>query len=248
MKRKNKIIKNSLLCVLLVLAGVLSTFAINMYLDKVDAESKKIINETDTAYTTKNNKINKKGLYVAELKTELDKNFKDTKDKSLTYKFDGEEFYLNIGISKDEEGNNNYSILKIAHPEFGINARMNMTDIVSIEYRTGNKGEASVLKLNTAYNSDYFALLDGTYYFLGNDIESINYIDGQFYYVTYNPNYTLLEEKRDCSKETKNLIDGFDNNDYYYKYGKINFLTDYYQKLSSKVYTVKEKCSEFTEE
>ena len=133
---------------------------------------------------------------------------------------------------------------EIINEEKKVFARMNMEDVESIEYRTGNANGASLLKINTEFYSDYFAITNEDHYFLGSDIETVSFKDDQFYYMSYNPNYELLETAKTCSKDVKASIDGFSNKDYYYKYGKINFLPDYYQKLASKKFTVGEKCDE----
>ena len=121
---------------------------------------------------------------------------------------------------------------------------MNLKNIEEIEYRTGNSNNATVLNLISDYDEEYLAITEDTYYFLGTDIESISYINEHFYYVSYNSKYKLLENATLCDKETKNSIDEFNKNDNYYKYGKINFFGDYYQKLSSKTYTVEDRCNE----
>jgi len=59
-----------------------------------------------------------------------------------------------------------------------------------------------------------------------------------------NLRYIALREVEACTKEVKEEIPKFSLKDYYYKYGKINFLSDYYQKLASKTFTVKERCEE----
>ena len=87
-------------------------------------------------------------------------------------------------------------------------------------------------------------MTDETHYFLGNDIEYISYMDNHFYYLSYNSKYRALLEAEECSKEVKGTIQYFNQNDYFYKYGKINFLKDFYQKLASKTYSVKDKCDE----
>lgn len=229
---------------LIILAFIFSTFAIKLYLARVDVAAKEIQNKTKFTYVTKDNEINSSGFYVANLKDELTEYIGNGDLSEVTYRFDGENFYIEVKAIKDEEGNMSFEIEKIACPEFSINARMNMKNIESIEYRTGNPKKSTVLKINQTYNSDYFAMTDGTYYFLGSDIESISFKDEHFYYMSYNKNYLSLEKVTSCSKEVKADIDGFNGKDYYYKYGRINFLADYYQKLASKTFTVQDRCDE----
>lgn len=230
--------------VLILLAVVLSTLAIKLYFARVDAAAKEIQNKTDFTYITQNNEVNSNGFYVAHLKDELTEYMENNDTSRVTYKFGSEGFYMELSAIKDEGGNIDFEIDKIAYPEFKINARMNMKNIESIEYRTGNPKKSTVLKINQTYSSDYFAMIDGTYYFLGSDIESISFKDDHFYYLTYNKNYLSLEKADGCSKEVKASIDGFNMKHYYYRYGRINFLPDYYQKLASKTFTVQEKCDE----
>jgi hypothetical protein len=103
---------------------------------------------------------------------------------------------------------------------------------------------ASVIKINEKLENYYFAMAYDISYFLGQDIESISFIDNHFYYVSYNPKYEVLENAESCSKEVKSLVDDWKASDYYYKYGRINFLEEYYQKLSSKTYKVEDRCNE----
>ncbi len=246
-KIKRIINRRTVLTFLIALAICTSIPALKIYFTKVDAAAKEIQNATDLAYETKNDETNNRGFYVANFKAELEEFMADRNASTLTYEFAGESFFLEVFIQKNEEGEYSFEIEKISNPEFDINARMNMKDVESIEYRTGNPSKASVLKINQKYNSDYFAMTDGTYYFLGDDIESISYKNNHFYYMTYNPDYKSLEEATVCSPEITSKIEGFKMSDYYYNYGKINFLSDYYQKLSSKKFTVQEKCDELAE-
>lgn len=219
-------------------------FTIRLYLNKIDEKSKIVMKETDATYTSKGNQLNSNGLYVAEVKKDLLEYLEDWDVGSITYEIEGEPFYLEIKINEEEDGSKNFTIEKIVDEEMKVYARMNMEDIVSIEYRTGNSNHASLLKINTEFYSDYFAITTEDHYFLGSDIETVSFQDDQFYYISYNPNYKLLEKAKSCSKDVKSEIDGFSLKDYYYKYGKINFLPEYYQKLASKKYTVEERCEE----
>lgn len=238
--------KRTVLVILIIFAICCSIFALRLYFARIDAASKEIMNKNDVAFMTKNNELNSKGFYIANLKEELD-DFTDDKVTKIAYEFEGEDFYLDIVVNNGSNNEKSYEIEKIGCPKYEVNARMNMKDIESIEYRTDKLGRSTVLKINEKYNSEYFAMAEGTYYFLGQDIESISYRDEHFYYMTYNPNYKLLDEAETCSKEVKDKIHKFSLKDYYYKYGKINFLSDYYQKLASKTYTVQERCDELAQ-
>lgn len=248
MRKKVKDLKNNKIAWIItaVLAIALCFVILKLYFNKLDREEKELNNKTDLIYVTKNNEINDNGLYVANLKEELKEFIEDKTVKTITYKFEGEDFYLELGVEESEDDEQNFTITRIVNPDFGINAQLNMRNIESIEYRTSNLQKASVFRITQKYNVDYFAMAEDVYYFLGQDIESISFMDDHFYYVSFNPNYLSLKTARECSKEVKKDIDGFDMNDYYYKYGKINFLRDYYQKLATKKYTVQNKCNELT--
>lgn len=243
-KKQKRTLGNIALGILVLAAVVTLGVALKMYLAKIDAEEKKILEKTDTTYSSKKGEVSYTGFYVANVKEEIFKFILNRDISTLTYKFDGEPFYIELALEEDKDGETILTITKIVNEEKDISARMDMKNIESLEYRTGNSNEASVLKINTTYSSDYFVMTDGTYYFLGDDIESISYMNEQFYYTTYNREYLYLEEEKSCSKEVRAKMDGFNMKDYYYRYGKINFL-DYYQKLASKTYTVANKCSEF---
>lgn len=248
-KTQDKRFIGNVICGLLIAIGVLLfILGIKLYLNKIDVKAKEILEMTDTTYDKENGEVNYTGLYVANVKDDILKYAEGKDIKSVSYKLKDEGFYIDFVIEENKNGEDIVSITRIVADDYNINAIMNMKDIKSIEYRMGNSGDAIVLKINSEYSSEYFAMLEGTYYFLGLDIETISYIKGQFYYTSYNPNYLYLEEAKSCSKEVVDSIDGFNKNDYYYKYGKINFLPDYYQKLSSKTYTVGDKCTEFEEE
>lgn len=236
------------LVVLIVLAIVLANIALRLYFERVDREARAVFYNADVEFVTKNNEINESGFYVANLKEELSSFIEDAKISTIKYRFDGEEFYFDIAINRVDDGEVSFEITEIADPEFDIRAMMHMKDVESVEYRTGNPKKASVLKINQKYNVDYFAMTSDNYYFLGNDIESLSFKDDRFYYMTYNPDYKTLQEYDSCSKEAKSAIDGFNMKHYYYKYGKINFLGDFYQKLASKTYTVQQKCDEMAAE
>lgn len=247
-RRKRRKLGNIILIILAFAAVLFFLVALRMYLEDVEAKAKEIMESTDTTYVSKNHDLNYNGLYVANIKDDVLKFIEEREISTITYKFEGEPFYLELAIDEDKEGNKGISITKIVNENLGVKARTNMKNIESIEYRTGNVNQATVLRINAQYSSDYFVMTEGTHYFLGSDVETVSNKDGQFYYMSYNKNYLYLEEAKSCSKEVKAEIDGFNKKDHYYKYGKINFLDDYYQKLSSKVYTVGEKCKEFEKE
>lgn len=221
-----------------------SFWGIRVYFSRIDYAAREVQNQKEIAYEKKRGELNSKGFYVANLTEDIKPLIESKKIDSLTYEFEGEDFSIDMLIHRNDEGNISFEIERIFSLGYDISARMNMKDVEAIEYRTGNPSQASVLKIVEKYNTEYFVMLKGNYYFLGEDIESLSYKDDHFYYMTYNPEYKLLESATECSKEVKNKIDGFDMKHYYYKYGKINFLSDYYQKLSQKKFTVQNKCDE----
>lgn len=245
--RSKKIAVNIILAILILGAVVCLVVSVRMYLYKVDKKAKSILEITDTSYISKRGKENSSGLYVQNVKKDILDFVGDRDISSVSYCFEGEKFHIDFAIEIDKDDSEMLTIKKIVNEDLGINARMDMKNVESIEYRTGNSNNATLLKINSAYSHDYFAMSTGAYYFLGNDIESIGFMNGQFYYMSYNPNYTYLEEAKSCSNEVIKEIDGFNKNDYYYKYGMINFLPEYYQKLASKTYKVEDKCNEFVE-
>ncbi len=236
--------KRIILIVLLVVASLTANFALKLYIERIDTAAKELEKKTDIAYEAKKGDTNTRGFYVANIKEDLKSFLSDRDITSLTYEIDGESFYLDILVHKSDSDEYEFEIEKIGNPEFNIYARTNIKNVETIEYRTGGLNLSTVLKIDQSYNSDYFAMTEGVYYFLGEDIESINYVDEHFYYMTYNPNYKTLEEAETCSKDVTSKIDDFKLDDYYYRYGKINFLTDYYQKLTAKTFKVKDKCAE----
>lgn len=246
-RKQRRRLGNIALLIFALAAVVAFGVSLKMYLARVDERVAKILEKTDTTYVSKDNEQNYSGLYVANVQRDIWEFLQDRDATTITYEFEGEPFYIELAVEENAEGVNSLAITRIVNDSKGISARMDMKNLESIEYRTGNKNQSSVLKINTKYSTDYFAMTDGNYYFLGDDIESISYMDEQFYYMTYNSNYLYLEETKSCSKETRSMIDGFNTKDYYYKYGKINFLEEFYQKLSSKTYLVEDKCSEFEE-
>ena len=118
---------------------------------------------------------------------------------------------------------------------------MNYKRIDRFEYRSSE--DTTVLHIITDYDSNYFAMSNYGENFLGDDIDEIIYKDDRFYYVTYNPKYKLLKSAEKCSNSIIKKINNFSYSDYYYKEGKINFMSEYYQKLSPTSVSVKTYCN-----
>lgn len=232
---------------LMVLITIL--YGLKIYLSHIDTTSKKIMEESDTSYLATNVENLKNGFKKLNIKSDVEEYLKKKKKiTSITYKIKDEKFTFDIGIVTKEDKTYTFNINKIKDDKHEVYARMHLENIEAIEYRTGNMNEATVIKFITDLNSEYFVIIDGNYYFLGSDIKSLSYMNDHFYYMTYNPNYRTLEDVTECTKDVKKSIDGFKSSDYYYHYGKINFLSEYYQKLASKTYTVKEKCDDLASE
>lgn len=244
-KLKKRIANNRILLGLAMIIGAMfSVLALRFYLLHVENEAKEIENKADVSYKTVGVTINEQGFYVADLKSELTEYLSDHETDRITYKFEGESFYFEVLVVTNAEGEYEFEIEKISNPDFNIFARTNMRSVESVEYRTDSSFSSSVIKINQTYDHEYFAMTKDAYYILGEDIETIGFMNERFYYMSYNPKYSALEGATSCSSEVTSKIQGFKMNDYYYKYGKINFLTDYYQKFTTKTYTVKNRCDD----
>ncbi len=241
-KRKRiRIVKKAVpIIILFILIGLFT-----IYIKYVDKKSKSIQKESYYTYTQNDVVKGTEGFNSIDLKENLQDFLSKNKhnDISLTYKIKNEQFYFDLLLKKE---NNDYTfeIDRIIDEAHNMHAKMKYENVIKAEYQTGNENHATVLKLYTDNEIRTLAITGNTYYFLGSDIESISYINGEFYYLSYNKKYTTLKSATSCDKATKHSIDEFNAKDYYYKYGKINFLTDYYQKMSSKVFTVEDKCNE----
>lgn len=224
---------------ILLIAG----FSVKIYLNYVERKSNEILDLSEDSFETTNIILQRNGLYIVDLKSDLDEYEKKHTNNTITYKIKNEQIYFDINIFRNEEtGENVYEIRRIGDDRHNVKAKMNLKNIEKIEFRTGNVNNATVLKLITKYDSLYFAIIDNAYYFLGDDIESINFIDNHFYYTVYNKNYLSLMNVDECTNEVKKSIYGFNEWHTYYTYGKINFFEEFYQKLSSNNYTVKNYC------
>ena len=243
-RKKIRIAKKAIpIVILLIVVGLFT-----IYIKYTDKKSKEILEESTYIYTQKNIIDGEAGFKSIDFKSNLTEFLKTKKseDTSLTYKVDYESFSFDILVKKENE-EYTFEIDRIIDESHSMHAKMKYEGVTRIDYQTGNENHATVLKLYTDNDFRYLAITGNTYYFLGSDIENISYIDGEFYYLSYNKKYSTLKTAIKCDKKTKNSIDEFKSSEYYYKYGKINFLTDYYQKLSSKVFTVEARCNELEE-
>lgn len=251
MKKKKRIKKRKkiLKIILLTLMGLFLIVILIIYLNITDKKAKEISQNANYSFVLKNRLKGEEGFYRADIRSDLEKKFKNKKAKEAVYlyKIKGEDFYFEI-IANKEASKTTFEISRLIDEKHKVHAKMNYKNIEKIEYRTGNSNHSTVIKLISDLESRYLVLTNNTYYFLGTDIQVISYNEEQFYYLSYNPKYDVLKTSESCSKEVKKSIDGFSGKDYYYRYGKINFLTDYYQKLASKTFTVSDRCEELSSE
>ena len=240
MQKKN----NALFTIIIVLlCSMIVVFLLIIYFRHIEEETKRLLEKTDASLVASEPIITKSGLFEVNIENDVMKYLDKKEINTITYEMPGEQIYFEIMI--DVTGDKyTFSIDKMVDKYHDVKAKIRLENIKRIEYRTGNINKATLLNFITENNSEYLAITGNTYYFLGSDIESISYMNDHLYYVSYNNNYRLLDDATSCNKEIKSSIDGFNQNDYYYKYGKINFLNDYYQKLASKTYTVKDRCKE----
>lgn len=239
--KRIRIVKKTIPIIILFI--VVALFA--LYIKYIDKKSKDILDESYFSYTQKTEVKGSEGFYLIDLKSNLSDFVNKMKDNetSLSYSVKDRSFSFDLLVKK-EGADYSFEIDRIIDESHRMHARMKYEGINKIEYQVGNDNNAVVLKLYAENESRYLAITENTYYFLGSDIENVSYTDGEFYYLSYNKKYLPLRNASICDKTLKKSIDGFNMSEYYYKYGKINFLTDYYQKLSSKVYTVEKRCTE----
>lgn len=232
-------INKKLICIVLffLLLKVFMYIGINAYFKHIDKEAEKYTIGTNVIFGYNDKIKNNQGFYTLYIKDDIDSLL--TSDNNILYKVKNLSFYFDIQVTNDT-----IMIKKIVDESHHINARINYDNVLTIEYQTGNLNHSILLKINTEKYSKYLAITDNTYYFLGNDIDSIIYKNDQFYYLTYNIKYDVLREAQKCDAKIRNLIDNFSYNEYYYKTGQINFLKDYYQKIKPSYYYVKNYCND----
>lgn len=244
MDRKTKrLVKRICLCIAALLSVVLVMMGGKLYLKRIDALAAEYEDGESTVYVSRNDIVNPEGLYESNIKENLESYLEDKSAEQVTYKFPNESFQLVLSVVRSDEGMR-FVVDRVVDEGQEVNAMVNFGDVESIVYKTGNANSSTIIGIKTSYKTYYVAITSGTHYLLGEDIETISYKDNQFYYLSYNLKYTSLREASSCSKEVKEEIDKFNPKDYYYKYGSINFLRDFYQKLASKSFSVQERCDE----
>lgn len=226
-----------LFCVLFV------TAVIRLYTLHLNRAVSRIENMTDSVYVKEEFISNSNGFNTINMLGDLKDYFDGNLNNSVAYKFKNESFYLDITrIKNDKKKSPTFDVDKIVDKDRNINARVNFQNIVAMEFKTGGNRSATVIHLLSSNDDMYFVITGSTYYFLGDDIENISFLEGDFYYVSYNNKYKAIDTAGGCSEELMLSIDDFNQNDIYYNYGRINFLPDYYQKMASTSLTVKDKC------
>ena len=215
-------------------------FCIDKYIGYIEKETTNIDKDPFVGYLSNYKEKNDNGFYELDIKKDLAK-FIAKKENfgSIIYKVKDENFYFELEII-----DGSIDIKKLVDNTRGINARINYFNIESMEYQKGNINDSLVIKINSERGNKFLAITNGTYYFLGVDVDNIVYKDNQFYYISYNSKYEELRTAQKCDTKTKELIEDFNYNDYYYKTGDINFLKDFYQKIKPSYYYVKNRCDD----
>lgn len=221
-----------LLYILFLASGFVICF--HLYLNYVDSEiSKKEVMEKVVYARTFEEKND--GFNVLKINDD----FKGISNSTYSYKIKNE--YFSFIVTTNKSG---VSINKFIDSARKINARLFFDDVEKIEYASGDVNNSMLFKITSKTDYKYLAVAGSSYYILGNDIDEIIYENNAFYYRSYNPKYDILRVDHSCNSEIRRKIEDFDYKNYFYKYGKINFLSDYYQKINSKYYYVKDYCND----
>lgn len=248
MKFKNRFLevyyeKHYLFSLIFILIFILIlSFCLNKYLIHINKEASRIKDNTESSFTLEKKKKLENNMYFVNLADDLNKNIKSKKQNTVTYNLKGETFYFDIRICKNKD-KRTYDVIKVVDSLHNVTAKIDYQNVISMEYRTDPRGDATVIKFVTPDNREFLAITDETYYFLGEDIDDISFADDEFYYKSVNPKYDSKELlKEGCTQKVINNIEDFDFNEAYYFIGKINFLDDYYQKIANGTSSVEEKC------
>lgn len=239
--KKNKRLVNIFAALFSIL---LLAFIVRLYTLHLNRASSTLANKTDAEFVKEEYDSNSNGFYTVDIEKDMNKYFKSNLNESVTYRVKNETFKINIYKSHEKISKKvTYHIDKIADDERDINARVTFDNLKTIEFRTGGANSATVIHLIGESNTSYFVITGDTYYTLGDDIESISFENGDFYYRSYNNKYLAIDTVGSCNEELRLSIEDFNEDDVFYTYGKINFLKDFYQKLASKSYSVRDKCA-----
>lgn len=237
--------KKKKLCIVFGVAFCIIFIAalIRLYTLHLNRAVSRLENMTDSVYIKEDYIKGSNGFNTVNLHGDLKEYFKTNLNNSVAYKFKDETFFVDITkISNEKKKEPTFDVDKIVDKERNINARVNFQNVVALEFKTGGDRSATVIHLLSTNDDAYYVITGNTYYSLGDDIENISFLEGEFYYVYYNNKYKAIDTAGGCTEELMLSIDEFNQNDIYYHYGRINFLPEYYQKLASKSLTVKDKC------
>lgn len=241
-KSKKRKIKKILKTTIFVILAIILAISIKIYLNHVDKVTMEIENTKNHVFTSTNHKENENGFSIAFVQNDMIDYLgkQKTEKDQVIYKIEKEKFYLDITV-KLEDGRYKVDIDRVIDDKHEISARVNYRNVSKIEYKTGNLNDTTVIKIFYEDTYEFVAIVNRSYYVVGSDINDIKYEDDHFYYVNYNPKYLTLNTYETC-KDAQKGISGFSYYDYYYKYGKINFLADYYQKFPSNNLSIKNAC------
>ena len=129
-KIKNKKLKSVYYIILSVSILLIFGYGIKLYLDYVDQKSKEILDLSEVDFITSNITLQRNGMFVVNVKEDLDEYEKKHSNNSVTYKIQGEDFYFDINILIDSKTSQNvYEIRKIVHDKHEVKAKMNLKNI-----------------------------------------------------------------------------------------------------------------------
>ena len=199
--KKNKQVINIFVVLFSIL---LIVFIIRLYTLHLNRASSTLENKTDAEFIKEEYDTTSNGFYTVDIEKDMNKYFKSNLNESVAYKVKGETFKINIYKSHEKISKKvTYHIDKIADDERDINARVTFNNLKSIEFRTGGANSATVMHLIGETDNSYFVITGDTYYTLGDDIESISFENGDFYYRSYNNKYLAIDTVGSCNEELR---------------------------------------------
>lgn len=237
-----KNIKKAYLYLILdIIFVVLMIFLVKAYIKHLDNASRKAETGTELAFVLNKKEEVGNSFYRANISNDLNSylDVENTKyNKTIFYKIDKENFEIEFEFQKENDIYV-FNIVKIINKDYKINARMNYKGVKYIDYKSGE--DATVLRIYTDYDTNYYAMSANGEYFLGDDIDEVVYKNDRFYYISYNKKYESLVGVKKCNKVLSKIED-YSYSDIYYKTGKINFMKEYYQKIYDSSVSVDKYC------
>ena len=230
---------------LFILMGILIiVYLLKIYLIHIDKTANKLADNTDTTYVLDKPTKLESNMYFIDLEKDMNKFIKSEKQNTIAYKINGEKFYLDVKIYRDKEKKTkSYEVVKIIDQLHNMKAKVNFTDVKTVEFRTEEQNGPTVVKLVSEDQTEYYAITNDTYFSLGEDIDDITFDDGRFYYKTINPKYESDELKKNgCTQKVIDSIEEFNFKEPYYSYGRVSFLNDYYEKVVEGTFSVENEC------